>query len=574
MASRGAEDFINLPFQEKLEFLYGLPARQKLDLILSAPEAERLVQSFSPETLFYTLKEIGSADAGDLLSLAIPEQIQGLVDLDCWRKDRPDLDRMREWLESMAEGGRRRLADALVQLDLELVTLLVRQYAKVYRLDEAQAVLDVPSRQMMQFDEHYVIEFIRHDNILPLIQDFIEEVFERDYDYYSSLMEEIYWGVEAELEEEAFKYRRARLNDRGFPDYFDAQDVFAYLDPTRFEEIRRAHSAPAREELLREDEVMSVDQALIAPGADNSLFNTALTAGFAAQGMREVRTEMALVTNQVLVARSIDFGDPEAVTVAVELTHDYLNLALEHLAGGDLQMAIDHLRDTHLKLLFRLGVSLTIDLRKRAEEVMRTLGYSSGRNPEISYLDSPYREALAGFLETLPRFFGGLDRAGSMMKRDFREMRDLHVSYGAINRIEAMRSLFQRLFDVDIAKPGFRVQMAGREIRLSQILLTALVNHALHGRLTMEPLVAGDLRQIRERLTTTDEVAAGLSESFRSDIEEVLSSRLDEELRMRSSDFLESCLNLLEDEFSNLPRGTDVDPRFIGTVLVRRPSPV
>jgi hypothetical protein len=46
------EEFLNLPFQEKLEFLYGLPARQKRDLILSAPEAERLVQSFAPETLF------------------------------------------------------------------------------------------------------------------------------------------------------------------------------------------------------------------------------------------------------------------------------------------------------------------------------------------------------------------------------------------------------------------------------------------------------------------------------------------------------------------------------------------
>jgi hypothetical protein len=56
MAVRGESEFLNLPFQEKLEFLYGLPARQKRDLILSAPEAERLVQSFSPETLFYTLK--------------------------------------------------------------------------------------------------------------------------------------------------------------------------------------------------------------------------------------------------------------------------------------------------------------------------------------------------------------------------------------------------------------------------------------------------------------------------------------------------------------------------------------
>src|ERR1700747_49290 len=142
MPSTRQEDFLSLPFKAKLEFLYGLPARQKRDLILSAPEAERLVQSFSPETLFYTLKEIGSADAGDLLSLAIPEQIQGLVGLGCWRKDRPDLNRMREWLESMADGGRRRMADALVQLDLELVTLLVRQYVKVYRLDEAQAVAD------------------------------------------------------------------------------------------------------------------------------------------------------------------------------------------------------------------------------------------------------------------------------------------------------------------------------------------------------------------------------------------------------------------------------------------------
>ena len=92
MSVRGESEFLNLPFKEKLEFLYGLPARQKRDLILSAPEAERLVQSFSPETLFYTLKEIGIADAGDLLSLALPEQVRSLFDLDCWDKDRPNLD--------------------------------------------------------------------------------------------------------------------------------------------------------------------------------------------------------------------------------------------------------------------------------------------------------------------------------------------------------------------------------------------------------------------------------------------------------------------------------------------------
>src|SRR5437868_15533418 len=96
MPSSQQREFLNLPFREKLEFLYGPPARQKRDLILSAPEAERLAQSFSPETLFYTLKEIGTADTVDLLSPALPEQLKSLFDLDCWNRDRPNVHRMRE----------------------------------------------------------------------------------------------------------------------------------------------------------------------------------------------------------------------------------------------------------------------------------------------------------------------------------------------------------------------------------------------------------------------------------------------------------------------------------------------
>src|SRR5207245_4424639 len=138
MPSTRQEEFLSLPFKAKLEFLYGLPARQKRDLILSAPEAERLVRSFAPETLFYTLKEIGTADAGDLLSLAIPEQIRWLFDLDCWDKDRPNLARMREWIEAMAEGGRKRLADGLMGIDLELASLLLSQNVRENPLDEPQ----------------------------------------------------------------------------------------------------------------------------------------------------------------------------------------------------------------------------------------------------------------------------------------------------------------------------------------------------------------------------------------------------------------------------------------------------
>ena len=563
------EAFLNLPFQEKLEFLYGLPARQKRDLILSAPEAQRLVQSFTPETLFYTLKEIGTADAGDLLELSAPEQVRWLFDLDCWDKDRPNLVRMREWIEAMADGGRKLLADGLMELDLELVSLLLRQYIRVHRVADPQDSPDTPSDSFVQFDENYLIEFIRHDSIHAHLLEFLEESFERDYNYFAALMEEIYWGVEAEMEEQAYQFRGARLADRGFPDYYDAQSVFAYLNPQTFPALRAQHAAPIRD-ALEEADIISPELAPALTDSENSLFNAALTAGFAAQGRRQLRSEMAIVTNQVLVARAVDFGDLEAVRLAVEMTHNYLNLGLEHLAGGDLKTAIEHLRATPLQLLFRLGVSLTIDLRTRAEAATRRFGLTPAAGREIPYLDSPYREGLAGFLERRPRFFGGLDRKGAVVWRDFSSMRDLHLGYAILEQLDAAPELFRALLGLDIAGPGFRAQIAGFDIRLSQILLTAMAHAAIDGSLKIEPLEASEIEPARAAMLTRGGRPARLSDEFRRRIDELMTARLGDDLRKRSADFINSCLNLLEDDLGEIDPAQPIDPRFIRSLLIRR----
>jgi hypothetical protein len=568
MSTVRQEDFLNLPFQEKLEFLYGLPARQKRDLILSSPDAERLVRSFAPETLFYTLKEIGVADAGDLLSLAIPEQIRWLFDLDCWHKDQPNLERMREWIEAIAEGGRKRLADGLMGSDLELVSLLLRQYIRVHRLDAPQDVPDVPSDRFVQFDEHYLIESIRHDTVHQHLLEFLEEAFERDYNYFSALMEEVYWGVEAELEEQAYQFRSARLADHGFPDYYDAQRLFSYINPQKFLELRSEYIPPLRDQLDSNGALLP-EMAPISSSVDNSLLNLALTAGFAAQGRRQLRSEMAVVSNQVLVARTVDFGDPEAVREAVEMTHNYLNLGLENLAGGNLGAAIEHLRATHLQLLFRLGVSLTVDLRKRAATLMGRLGLTSERPREIIYLDSPYREALVGFLQRQPQFYGGLDRNGSAVMRDFRSINDLHLSYAILEQLDALPELFMSLVGLDIASSSFRANIAGHDIRLSQILLTSLVRQCLDGRLVFEPFEVERLREARAAVMTAGSPAS-LSQQFHQTVRSLLETRLDAAVHARSESFVNSCLNMLEEDFAELEPRRDIDPRFIRSLLVRR----
>jgi hypothetical protein len=249
------------------------------------------------------------------------------------------------------------------------------------------------------------------------------------------------------------------------------------------------------------------------------------------------------------------------------MTHHYLNLALEHLAGGDLQSAIEHLRDTPLKLLFRLGVSLTIDLRTSTELTLRKLGLSSVKVREIPYLDSPYREALSGFMARQPRYYSGLDGTGSVEMRDFSSMRDLHLSYAILDQIDSAAELFRAMFAIDISSPNFRAQMAARDIRLSQLVLTGLARLALDDRLTIDPIEGSRLTAMRAAIMTGQ--PGVLSDEFRTKVHHALAERMDDTTRKRTAGFLNSCLNLLEEEFANLGGEREIDPRFIESVLVK-----
>ena len=101
-------------------------------------------------------------------------------------------------------------------------------------------------------------------------------------------------------------------------------------------------------------------------------------------------------------------------------------------------------------------MSLTIDLRKRAEAVVaQARPRARTHSARFGYLDSPYREALAGFLQRQPRFYGGLDRDGSVAMRDFRAMRDLHLGYAMLDQVDAMPELFKALLGLDIARRLF-----------------------------------------------------------------------------------------------------------------------
>src|SRR6478735_4842743 len=99
---------------------------RKADAILSEPDAEKLVPTLPVQELYYAIKEVGLADAGDLVALATPAQIQGFVDLDVWERDHLDVPRLNAWIESLTEAGYEKLGQVIEELDPETVALWVQ----------------------------------------------------------------------------------------------------------------------------------------------------------------------------------------------------------------------------------------------------------------------------------------------------------------------------------------------------------------------------------------------------------------------------------------------------------------
>jgi hypothetical protein len=149
-------------------------------------------------------------------------------------------------------------------------------------------------------------------------------------------------------------------------------------------------------------------------------------------------------------------------------------------------------------------------------------------------------------------------------------MRDLHLGYAMLEQVDAVPELFRALLRLDIAAPGFRAQIAGYDIRLSQILLTALARYALDDRLAIEPIETQRLEEARAAIMTMGERPARLTDHFKERVTAALRAGLDEPLLRRSADFVNSCLNMIEEDLAELDPAEPIDPRFIRSLLIRK----
>jgi Family of unknown function (DUF6178) len=450
--------------------LVDLAPRRRADALLDEVDGRALVRSIPAEDVYATIVEVGLADCTEIVQLATPDQFRTFVDLAAWQRDRIDPLEVLRWLRAARGDDEEPFMEKLKHLDIEVLELLYKKLTVAHDLEEDPDVnpegvtLETPEGKFLL---EFTVDGVDEAAMRRLTMDLMAaNAFEL-----TRFLEAVRWEAPVELEETAFQFRQARLEDLGFPPLEEAMRVFAWLDPETVKGRRPA------------------SPGLLAPGTRTDFV------GAAFRGLDEVErtnleTEVRGLVNRVMVAQAAEPGDPGALRRASEYARDTLDLGLEHLTGGAPAEAAAVVREHPLVTIFQVGFSITLRLKRRADRLAREEGARFGEawlalDEEAAALDAlalkrPLKAVKVPGAEPVP----------------FRALREVADAEQLLVRVRAQRAVFRSLLGEALGQSVARFGVPLAELRAQRLLAAVVAWAELDGQLTVAPLPVGRLSEL------------------------------------------------------------------------------
>ena len=185
------------------------------------------------QELYYAIKEVGLADAAELVALATPEQVQGFVDLDVWERDHLDERRVDAWMDTLADAGYEKLGAIVEALDPEVIALWLQRQA-VLRPDHRGAaarggrrgtstprpIASTSSTSCVGGEEGKALERM------------LDWMYRDDLELGAPHHHERQVGARlATSRSTRYRWRTGRMADLGYVDFYEALSIYQWLDP-------------------------------------------------------------------------------------------------------------------------------------------------------------------------------------------------------------------------------------------------------------------------------------------------------------------------------------------------------
>jgi hypothetical protein len=555
--------FNSLPVKDQLDIVLRARGKERLHHLFLSEQPEQLVQQLPGLEVFLTVKEIGEKDCLDFISLTTPEQFQYMLDLDFWKRDQLDPEKVLHWMEILLESGEKKVAQFIHSTDFELIGLLLEKFLRVITLEgEPIEVRDrVP---LFTLDQHYFIDF-KGKGVREIFQPFLEILYRVDEKGYRGLLDSLIMELESELEETGYRLRNGRLADYGFPDFEEALEIYRFVNP---DSLKGEKCTPQVRD-LEETEKGSPTFYLTFQN-EGPFLSSVLSRIDDPREQERLNREIATLCNKAIVAEGLDLSNLAGMERVIRKVYHFLNLGLQYLSREEEGTAFEILRSLSMQRLFQCGVSTTILLRRKAESILKGPWFS-GRQENLVLLDTPHFEKFEGILKKRPALY----RDG--VYEDFKNLQELKEAEHLLEFVETIVNFLRKKLKVS---PHELEEMdlkdcypeTWREVTLSTIFLTSLANQVLKGSFRFEVIEQAQLKDLLFRIFERDtQGKGGIKMEIKNGLRDWLYSNEPEEMkRQLLIAFQDFCLDLLEEQYGKIPPEERVDPRFVKGLLVRK----
>jgi hypothetical protein len=355
--------FSALPVVEQRDLVLAAPVQQRLDLLHLPEDATALVQALPPLELHRTVQVVGKWEAMEVVEVASEDQINFMLDHDCWRGESLDSRKFNDWIQLFLECDDNHVFRILTAINADLLALALKKHVKF--------------EKDFMIDDVYFLDpdWVKGSN--PVVQLFLERLYSLDPNLWVRLLGWVRMHSRGTIEADAIEGREGRLRGRGFPApslaitvYYPVEfDVRALVENWRtlfLEGGRREGSllpvAGAREEIFLNRVFRRL--AELDNGDDRS-------------ARRE--SELLDVANKVMVADQVDIGDLQRQREAVDKVRRWISIGLEAASGGDVEAGVAVLRQRQTEYAFRVGAMLFDALGSAVVELEKQEQSSGGR---------------------------------------------------------------------------------------------------------------------------------------------------------------------------------------------------
>jgi hypothetical protein len=381
---------------------------------------------------------------------------------------------------------------------------------------------------------------------------------------YPMLLESLISEITSELEEDAYRLRKGRMADHGFPDFEEALEIYRFVNPDSLKPSHGEKSAVPPQEGS-----VPPSSLTLAFGGEGPFFSWVLSQVEDPSQRGRLGQQIATLYNKSIIADPVEeFSLDEMKRVGGRVFHT-LNLGLEYASQEDGLRGLEILRSTPLEKIFQAGVGVTILLKRKAESILKGPWFQGNRE-NLLFLDPPHREWFEGVLRRRPV----LCREG--VEEDFKILLDFEETDRFLGRVEAWVSFMEekvkilphqiKSLDLGSSHPS-----TWREITLSTLFLTSLAHQILEGQFLFRALDQSRLKEFISRIFERDEHGKGVVKmEIKNGLNEWFDSiESDREKRLHFMAFRDFCCDLLEGEYGKIPEGEEIDPRFVRGLLVK-----